>query len=224
MLVLCLFYALRDHPPIAARRLAILTSAASAIAFCLEVAFPGNPAVVARICSSLAHAGVPYSIDCTRSGAGIDGLASLAQSWHDTVHEVAGNWPGYWPFFVLFAVALAPFLASGWASSQRRFVLVAIACVAPLFVIGTDYGRWIHLSIMSITFFWFMTTTREDAGTRPRGALELVALAAWATSWSLNFWRDPLLIGGFWNVLDQSGLLHLFHQYPPAFSIGLLAG
>jgi len=213
VVVLCLREALRPLPPAWFRRLATTLAAASAVAFIVQAIHPGNAAVVARICSSLARAGIPYRVNCTPTGKGIDGLASLGQSWHYTVHEVLANWPGYGFFFVWFALALAPFLVSGWARRHGTFTLVAIACVVPLFVIGSDYGRWIHLSIMSLTFFWFMTAEPEPRADAPKGALEVLALSAWVTCWSLNYWKDPFMVGGLWNALDLSGLLRHFHQY-----------
>jgi len=173
---------------------------------------PGNPTVVSGICTSLARAGIPYVVNCTRDGKGIDGLASLEQSWHYTTHQVLGDWPGYGFYLVWFALALVPFVASGWARRHRGFALVSVASVVPLFVIGTDYGRWIHLAVMCVTTYWFMTAA-PDRDEDARGAVEIVALVAWVTCWSVNFWRDPFLVGGFWNTLDLSGLLHHFHQY-----------
>jgi hypothetical protein len=202
--------------PLAGRFFPVLAGAVSVtsiVAFAVQAANPGNNQVVAGICTSLARAGIPYQVNCRPGGYGILGLAWLEFSWHHTFHEVQAYWPGYGFYVVWLALGLAPFVVSRWVPRHLALTALAVAGTIPLYVIGSDYGRWVRLAVMCVTLYWLMTAEdQEDAGA-PRGALELVALFAWVTCWSVPYWRDAFMVGGFINAVGLSGLLVWFQQY-----------
>jgi hypothetical protein len=215
LVVAFLFEATRS---LASRWPTLLTGAVvgvSLVGFALELLHPGNTRVVSGICDSLRRAGIPYHVNCLPGGSGILGIAWLQLSWHDSAHQVAALWPGYGFYVVWLAIGLAPFVVSRWLPRHLVVTALAVGAVLPLFVVGSDYGRWVHLAVTCLTLYWLMTAEDQPDAGRPRGALELVTLAAWVTCWSVPYWKDPFLVGGFWNALDVSGMLHAFQQYVP---------
>lgn len=215
VLLVYLRTALRPVPGGFSRRLGAALVATTIVGFVVQALNAGNAKVVAGICDSLARSGIPYGVNCLPGGKGIGAIAWLELSWHSTAHQVAGNWPGYGFYLFWLVLALVPFLASGWIARNRALTALCLAVVLPLFVVGSDYGRWIHLAIMCVSLYWLGTAPSDERAGEPRGTLEMVALFAWVTCWSITFWRDPFMVGGLWNVLASSGLLHHFQQILP---------
>ena len=163
----------------------------------------------------MSDANVPYGVNCLTNGQGLSELGSLTLNLQTEISRVGKHWPGYAFYFVWLGLCCIPFALSGWIGRNRLLFIAIMASIFPLWFIGSDYGRWVHIAVMMMTLSWLMTAKNMESNVEGRGSLATIGLVIWATCWSFSFWAHPFLVGGFWNVLDLSGVLNNFKQYLP---------
>lgn len=102
-------------------------------------------------------------------------------------------------YFVLLMLGLVPFFLNGWLRSNVILIITLFISIVPLFFIGADYGRWIHIFGTFVTLSWLIDETRA-ADSRlfptPRsfistGTLKFLIFSVIFT----NTWRIPVIWG-----------------------------
>lgn len=178
-----------------------IAAALSCIPFALSFVFPGSQLQAQIICGELVQIGLGESI-C--GGA----IASMGWSLQEAV-TLAGDHAT--PIFALLgALSLAPFLLSKPKGRYAIIISCASLSVVPLFVVGADWGRWIHISVSILTLIHFTRNDADDPQNPPRIAPSIAMLvsAAYALSWHL-----PHFGASYWGP----GLLEMWIQVLAAF-------
>jgi len=89
---------------------------------------------------------------------------------------------------------------AGWRTRRIQIALIQLICIAPLFLIGVDFGRWIFLLTSSCSLlygFWVKTLSEETAEI----ASSPVVMPLLAQSLFSRFFR--------WGIFSRLGLLLL---------------
>jgi hypothetical protein len=125
-------------------------------------------------------------------------FGSLTWTTSQAMARVGSHYPKYLLYFVMLGVCLLPLLASGWISRHWRLLAVTLAASAPLYVIATDYGRWIHLSVLLLTIHWLAVDEQPARHASPRLPVRWrdPLLVLWIGAWSLPPTWYPLRLGG----------------------------
>lgn len=144
----------------------------------LGTVFHGTVATAAAICDVVRAHG--YTAVDLCSGA-IDAIGWTSQFTLDSVVESFPLYAGYLPLLVLalIPVVLTPWFRANWGWA----VFVAIAFV-PLFVIVTDYGRWINMIVMALVFCIAASPVESSVA---RAWTWLTAIL-YTTLWGLPHW------------------------------------
>jgi hypothetical protein len=163
LLVLVLILAWKD---VISRRQALIGSAiavvAAGAAILTSVIFNGN-GMGNDICQVILSYGGRAEY-CGPDGPTVWLDRDVAYGMHYT--WVANVESGVWPWFILgFILAMAPFLLFRVANDTtgRQTILVfLLACVgilvfSPMFVIATDWGRWISMHVFGLTILTFVS-------------------------------------------------------------------
>ena len=109
------------------------------------------------ICSSLMERGISGRI-CDGT---IFSTTGLSLSIFETLHYlVIENNFGY--YIPLLAFAIIPFIWNGWISRHPLISSGFFLSVLPIFLIGLDWGRWIHILGTLITLAWIVENTQES--------------------------------------------------------------
>ena len=168
----------------------------------LSLLHPGDERESNLICMSAVSRGFDPSI-C--SGA----ISALGWTGQEAYEHVAENAT---PIYALLAaIALLPFLAE----RRRRGLVVSIGvaslALVPIFVLGADWGRWIHIFVALLTLTVFAVDRRpagkEVAELAPR--VTALLLVVFALGWHLphfaaSYW-GPQVIDIGRNVLGAFG-------------------
>lgn len=165
-------------------------------ALLLTVAFPGNIYTATQICTSIVDRGFSIA-NCT--GA----ISTLASSLRAEVTAVAQQFPGYAGYLVLLLMALFPLVMTGFIREHWRLSLVSFVTVLPLFIAALDYGRWIMLMIVGLSYA-ALSVSRELKV--PAIRLPWFLYALFLVSWSPTFygppWRQESVIGRLLDIFQ----------------------
>jgi len=189
------------------------TSGFLVVAFGLASTHRGSIHNILGMCRGLRQAGMNTIFTCRPSGKVFGEFTALTSTIHAQIHLVSLYLPRNWFYGFWLILALFPFMASGWLRRWWPFALGQFAVTIPLYVIGTDWGRWVHLFIISLTIMWLATiSTTPKAELGPRGTIESAGLLAWTTCWGFSYYFYPFWIGGFFALLKSAGIMHFFKQ------------
>jgi len=173
--------------------------ALSAGGLLLSVIVPGSATQAGQICTSYGQWGAPTNRLCT--GA----IFALSDSLSSQVHQVGTNFPHYLLYVLTYALCLVPFALSGWLARHWRLFLIVVAASLPLYFIGTDYGRWIHTTIVLLTIHWLVLDERTEP---PRDFVPFwvrdLLLIPWFGAWSLPYFSIPIRFGGLFAQVGHS--------------------
>ncbi|CAN5225339.1 hypothetical protein BH09ACT5_BH09ACT5_17070 [soil metagenome] len=139
----------RDGIPASALLRRILAGAfvlLGAAGLALGALFHGTEQTAAAVCQAVRDHGYTAARLCT--GA-IDAIGWTSQY---TLASVAESFPLYLGYLPLLVLALIPAVASAWIRQNRIWAVVIAGAFLPLFVIVTDYGRWIDMVVMALLF------------------------------------------------------------------------
>jgi hypothetical protein len=110
----------------------------------------------------------------------------------------------FWIYLPLLSLALVPILISNWFKVDQQslgVVSIGFICIAPLFVVAFDWGRWIHI-------FIFFTSTLMLASS-VRMTIRIPTLPASIIALYLSLWMIPTLYvsgsatnGLLWRVIS----------------------
>lgn len=177
-------------------KIGLLPCAVTAVALIAVVTHPGTTQTAIKICSSLGASNVDLC-----DGA-IGYLGYDKQAARQDVLDQAAHFH-YLRFFpILTLIALVPIL--GWFVTRwsRPFTRVIAACsllsctlCTALFLYGTDWGRWIQINLFSIFLLILAAESREDNPPLPRLNVRYLAVALYATCWSLPGYSDKPWFG-----------------------------
>ena len=199
IVLLLLLAALKDETRGLRRAAAGLLIALSAGGLLLSVVAPGNAAQANVICHAYHQWGAPTRKMC--NGA----IFALSDSLSSQVHQVGTNFPHYLLYVLTYALCLVPFALSGWLARHWRLFLIVVAASLPLYFIGTDYGRWIHTTIVLLTVHWLVLDERTEP---PRDFVPFwvrdILLIPWFGAWSLPYFSIPIKFGGLFAQVGHS--------------------
>jgi len=156
----------------------------AAIGFAVSAYAHGSPETASALCTDLTSRGFSANVVCA------GGIAALGWTISYELSLVRSSFPAFYLYIPLLLAAVAPFIL--FPSIRRRPLpyIATFACVVPLFMVGSDYGRWIHIYVMSLLFI--MIARRESPTARftwrPLGiAIPFIALA-FIFLWSVPGW------------------------------------
>jgi hypothetical protein len=136
-----------DVLPTAARRfLAAAFVAVGGVGLLLGVLFHGSVETATTICDAVRDHGLTRPDLC--SGA----IEAIGWSSDVTLNTVAASYPLYTGYAVLAALSFIPVVTTPWFRRHWVWALVIGGSIVPLFVIVTDYGRWINMIVMALLF------------------------------------------------------------------------
>jgi hypothetical protein len=125
------------------RLLAAAYTAIGAVALGASVVAHGDAGTPARLCQAVVDHGLGTNL-CT--GA----IAWMGRGLDDSLRAVGQTLPVYSGYLVMFVLALLPIAVSPWLRRYWPWVVAAVVGVAPLFVLGIDYGHWIHILVIEL--------------------------------------------------------------------------
>ncbi|MBX3099965.1 MAG: hypothetical protein KF761_10340 [Salinibacterium sp.] len=112
----------------------------------LGTLFHGSVATAQAICDVVREHGFTRADLC--SGA-IDAIGWTSQY---TLDSVTASFPLYVGYLPLALLAIIPVLTTPWIRRNWGWALLIALAFLPLFVIVTDYGRWINMIVMALVF------------------------------------------------------------------------
>jgi hypothetical protein len=119
-------------------------TAIGAAAFGSSVLVHGDSATPGQLCTAVVQQGLDSHL-CT--GA----IAWMGRSLTDSLNLVGQNLAVHSGYLVMLALAVLPIVVSPWLRRYWGWALAAVVGIAPLFVLGIDYGRWVHILVVEIS-------------------------------------------------------------------------
>jgi hypothetical protein len=114
------------------------------LALAASTVWHGTAATSTQLCTKIIEQGLGQNL-CT--GA----VAWMGRSLQDSLDLVAKDAPTYSGYLVMAALAVLPIALSPWLRRYWAWALAAAIGIAPLFVLGIDYGRWLHILIIELS-------------------------------------------------------------------------
>jgi len=148
-------------------------SAFAAIGLLISVLFPGGASERHAICAHVAQ----HGIHCEPIT-----FSYLLEDVADAQRLVRGLFPGYWSSIPILAVALVPLFAVRFLPRFAAFTILFAIAVAPIFVTGQDYGRWIWIAIASLSI---VALSISDDAKLDAFNVPLYGAAAFCLSWGI---------------------------------------
>jgi hypothetical protein len=168
MLPAVLFLLLAGTPMPLGKAFAGIYTGIAVVAMGASVVFHGDTDTPTKLCTAVVNHGLSDSL-CTGAIAWMG--RGLTQSWQVVQQNLAVH-SGYVAMLVLAAL---PILTSGWLRRWWPWVLAMTLGVAPLFALGIDYGRWVHILFLEIAICMMVAS---DAGAKLVDSKQWTALSA----------------------------------------------
>ncbi|MEE9963536.1 MAG: hypothetical protein K4304_00420 [Propionicimonas sp.] len=138
-------FLLLTEPQLPLRRtMAALFTAVGASALAASVLWHGTAATSTALCTRILDQGLGPNL-CTGAVAW---MGRSLQDSLDLIDKDAATNSGY---LVMLALALLPIALSPWLRRFWGWALVAAIGIAPLFALGIDYGRWVHILVIELS-------------------------------------------------------------------------
>lgn len=155
-----------------------------------------TPSITTGICDSLTSRGISSKI----CGGTITSLTEHSAGSIEMLKTLFLNY-NYGFYFAFLLLGLLPFVLNGWIKKQLRIILILFLSIFPLFIVGEDYGRWIHIFGTFVTLVWlvdqrktFISSLQLRAKTlAARGSLQFLLLSViFTTAWRIPVaWGSP---------------------------------
>ena len=137
-------YLLLADPKLGLRRwLAAIYTTIGLAAFGSSVLVHGDANTPGQLCTAVVEQGLGTNL-CT--GA----IAWMGRGLNESLQLVNQNLDVHSGYLVMLALAVLPVALSPWLRRYWVWALAAVIGIAPLFVLGIDYGRWIHILIVAL--------------------------------------------------------------------------
>jgi len=117
----------------------VLVAFSAIIAFLLSINFNGNYEISQKICDDLEARGFQDNKVCT--GA----ILSLGIEFKEALMTNQSNLKTNLLFILVFIAVISPILYFSEFNGKFRPLFLSVFCIAPLFFIAWDYGRWIFM-------------------------------------------------------------------------------
>lgn len=153
--------------------------------------YPGDQRSSLKICESLVLRGMS---PMTCAGA-IEWLKFDASYGKSKVALFFGYYIINYPFALL--LGLLPFLRGKWLVRNFAFAMVSFLCIIPLFVLATDWGRWINIYITMLTLAFLSGNEKRREG--GEGVFLLGGLV-FSSSWSFRHCCSLDFYWGIWSL------------------------
>jgi hypothetical protein len=187
------WFGLRGWPSVTIIGLALAGGIASVLA-------RGSQRIAWAVCGSVVDRGLSVEL-C--GGA----IARLAQTPAEAVEQVAVRFPLYWGYVLLLPLALLPVVTTPWLRRNWPVFAATAATIAPLYLLGEDWGRWAHLLVMAPA----LATMAGGVPAVASGWWKGGRTAAYVGLWGFPHW---MFADGTWPLLGFSwALLDLFNPY-----------
>ena len=170
------------------------------IGFGLSVLFHGSPAESEAVCHSILSVHLSTRALCT------GGISSISWTTGSEFTHVLSYYPKYLWYIPWYCLSFLPFLLSGWVKRHWQITASVVSLNSVLFLVGSDYGRWIHILAMSLALVW-LTSPERLRSTSKRTWRERVALVLWISLWSAPWSGNPVL----WRGLAVSAYRNISH-------------
>lgn len=172
MLPAVLFLLLAGRPLPLGRTFAAIYAGLALVAVGLSVAFHGSAATPARLCQSL----IDHQLNprlCT--GA----FAWMGRDLHNSLFLVQENLAVHSGYLAMAALAALPIVFTRWLRRYWPWVLAMVVGIAPLFVLGIDYGRWIHILFLEIVICMMVASSELITSEHWTGLATLLYIGLW---------------------------------------------
>lgn len=155
--------------------------AVSATGLLLSVAHRGDDGAADGMCQAVLDQGLaPRLCD----GA----IAWMGLGAHESAESLAELVPVNAAYLLLLPLAALPIAFSPWLRANWRWTAIIAVATAPLFALGIDYGRWVHILFMQIAIC-MMLAPKPMIRSRQWTAL---ATVLYVTTWGLpHAWSHP---------------------------------
>ena len=155
----------------------------------LTIIYSGNETTANQICNSIVDRGFNKE-NCT--GA----ISTLASDLSSEMASVALQFPGYTGYLALALLALFPLLMTGFLKSHWRLSLLAFFVLLPLFIAGLDYGRWIMISVVGLSYAALSVSQQlEPPNRRLPWPVYVIFLVSWSPTFYGPPWRQESVVG-----------------------------
>ena len=114
------------------------------LALAASTVWHGTAATSTQLCTRIIEHGLGQNL-CT--GA----VAWMGRSLQDSLNLVAKDAPTYSGYLFMAALAVLPIALSPWLRRYWAWALAVAIGIAPLFVLGIDYGRWLHILVIELS-------------------------------------------------------------------------
>ena len=166
------------HDTLADRLLAAAFAAVGVAGLVLSLMFRGTPEQSKAISTSWSQLGLTWS-----PGA----LEALALPTGDAIVQLWSFFPDYWGYLPYVALSVLPLYATRFLPQEWRITTLIVLSTLPLFLIAWDYGRWIYLAVMQLSFIALVL----HGQLKPAMRVPIVGVAAFALLWGMGFHGDP---------------------------------
>ena len=161
---------------------AVAYAAIGVLALVFYALRPGSSEQVSAICQSWQEYGIWSNPDTLQAFCN-SAVGSLGDTTLEAVKAVAANFPGYLSLVSLFVLASVPFYLIRIPRSIVFFAAVQFVALVPLFVVGTDYGRWFFVFFSITSLIVLSLSTRLASRTR--------GVPNWAAVLYVSLWSIP---------------------------------
>ncbi|MDZ4169200.1 MAG: hypothetical protein U1E26_06045 [Coriobacteriia bacterium] len=100
-------------------------------------------------------------------------------------------------YLPLALLSLLPIVTSCWFRRDLRWVVACLLFSVPLFVVGLDYGRWIHLVVMQLSLMLIAARVPERNSSGWRLGHTLLFVSAWGLPHWGSFTASMRWFGAF---------------------------
>lgn len=179
-----LLFQLRQHDPKSPGFRATLGAyvLAPIVALMFYLSHPGSSAETNAVCASWESYQLwddPQKLEMFCNSA----LAAIGDSTLDAVRATAGNFPSYFLLLSLVVLACVPFYFLQIRRQEIGYAGVQVAALTPLFVVGTDYGRWIFIFFSLLSLVLLASSNQYSKVTR--------RMPSWAALLYVSLWSLP---------------------------------
>jgi hypothetical protein len=145
--------------------------------------------ISADICESLISRGLNSTI-CEGT------IASITEHSTDVEQILRHLWVGsnYGYYVPILFMTLIPFVVSGWIQFHKGLTFLLFCSTIPLYLLGEDYGRWIHIFGVFLTLAWLTNSDHLRAVNGGPGrvkGVEFSKLKIYLFLFFVVMWRVP---------------------------------
>jgi hypothetical protein len=182
------------------KRMRSLFTIVSVLLFGVSSIFHGSVNQASAICHYVVstHQALPAVCNGAIGDIALSPKQNFLIVWHD--------YPKYFTYILWYAWSLTPFILSGWIRRYWKISLALSLSTACFFASGTDYGRWIHIVVVALSFMYLVTPERNNHGEKYRW-YEIIFLTFWTVGWFVPFSFNPNSWAGLYTILWN----HLSH-------------